>query len=163
MCCDDVQEQCFGAELMSPAPMNDESEALSIVTVAMLEDLGYTVDYSRADPAYTKDNLNASCVCEFDDGPTTNRMLDGTEEEEDDQSLIEDEPPTTLLSDKGRATVLDYAEKELEKMNELAASFMLNSADEQDEEDWVAVVGVIGITVMYVEDGHAHSMYVPNR
>jgi Leishmanolysin len=59
--CGHWDEDCLGSELMT-GYLNSGFNPLSRITVATLQDLGYTVDYSTAD-AFTRNNLNASCVC----------------------------------------------------------------------------------------------------
>ena len=63
---DDVEcsywsEMCFQNEIMS-AVQALGPEPISTVTLGALEDLGYMVDYTNADP-YTASNLDQSCVC----------------------------------------------------------------------------------------------------
>lgn len=150
-----LQEACFINEIMSPRPDgNGTSEKLSVVTVALLEDLGYKVDYSQADPTYTRDDLNASCVCGGNErSPASSRMLLLVGEPEEEEA----EPPTPIpsLSDEERATVVEYAQEELEKMNKVAAAYM--------SDDDNGAVGIPGMTVVFMqEDGTVHSVYVPN-
>lgn len=53
-------EDCFQSELMTG--VNSGGLELSRISIASLEDLGYTVDYSQAAP-FPVDLLNPSCVC----------------------------------------------------------------------------------------------------
>lgn len=53
-------EECFMGELMTGA--SSDGLDLSILTIAALDDLGYTVDYSKADPFDTS-QMNPNCVC----------------------------------------------------------------------------------------------------
>lgn len=51
----------MGSELMT-GYLSSGPSPLSRITVATLEDLGYTVDYSTAD-TFTSSDLDQSCVC----------------------------------------------------------------------------------------------------
>lgn len=126
--------------------VNADTLPLSTVTVAMLEDLGYSVDYSQAD-AFTKADLNASCVC--DDTDPSLRLLMGEE------PVRGEVPERSVLSMKGKRNVMAYAKEELKRINEIAMSYMVNN------DDGVAV-GVPGITIMYLEDGEIYTEYVMN-
>ena len=53
-------ESCFQTELMTGVNTGDQE--LSRMSIATLEDMGYVVDYSQADP-FTADQLNPACVC----------------------------------------------------------------------------------------------------
>ncbi len=53
-------ESCFQTELMTGVNTGDQE--LSRLSIATLEDMGYVVDYSQADP-YTVDQMDPSCVC----------------------------------------------------------------------------------------------------
>lgn len=139
-----VQNTCFGDELMT-ATRGTQPSLISNVTIALLEDLGYKVDYSQA-ATYTRDDLAAFCVCDGNDGST--RML----QEQKEESPPLERPP---ISDRGRLMAIEYAQKELKRMNQIAASYMMKSN---------ATVAVPGMTVMFVDsDGVAQSMYVRNK
>ncbi|GAX19817.1 hypothetical protein FisN_11Lh317 [Fistulifera solaris] len=68
--CGHWDEDCFLGELMTG--FSTDGLELSILTVAALDDLGYTVDYSRADPFDTS-KMSPDCVC-------NRRELQGTTE-----------------------------------------------------------------------------------
>jgi hypothetical protein len=59
--CRHWSEQCLVNELMTTA-LDEGSNPLSRITVGGLEDLGYVVDYSNVG-AYTRDNIDPSCLC----------------------------------------------------------------------------------------------------
>ena len=59
--CGHWDEECMGSELMT-GYLDEFRNPLSRITVATLEDLGYTVDYSTADN-FTRSDLNPNCVC----------------------------------------------------------------------------------------------------
>lgn len=56
-----LDTSCFAHELMSGGIISD-SQSLSRISVAMLEDRGYNVDFSQADD-FMKENLDQSCTC----------------------------------------------------------------------------------------------------
>jgi hypothetical protein len=74
--CSHWDEVCMGSELMTGflEKNDDETHPLSRITIAGLGDLGYTVDYTTADP-YTVDNLDDSCHCVKTTPPPRTRQL----------------------------------------------------------------------------------------
>lgn len=81
-------ETCFKTELMT-STLSGTENPLSRVTIGTLQDLGYTVDYSTADP-FDASNLDASCICD-------NRRLHGDsrmsrrEEESDKDAAVREQ------------------------------------------------------------------------
>lgn len=77
--CGHWDETCLRAELMTPFINSGVTDPLSRITVASMEDLGYRVDYSKAD-AYGRADIGTSCVCNrraLRDGPSgESRPLD---------------------------------------------------------------------------------------
>lgn len=61
-------ENCFGNELMTG--IADKPSPFSILTIASVEDLGYTVNYEEADN-FDKDDLNSTCCTKM----KNNRLL----------------------------------------------------------------------------------------
>jgi Leishmanolysin len=59
--CGHWDEECMGNELMTGF-LGPSTSPLSRITVATLQDLGYQVDYSKAD-AFGRSDLAASCTC----------------------------------------------------------------------------------------------------
>ena len=64
--CTHWEAVCFDNEIMTPL-IDAGANPLSRVTVATLEDLGYTVDYKAAD-SYT--SFNQTCKCNRDPAST---------------------------------------------------------------------------------------------
>ena len=62
--CSHWDEECMGSELMTGFLENNNQSGhpLSRISIAGLDDLGYTVDYSTAD-TYTVDDLDETCQC----------------------------------------------------------------------------------------------------
>jgi Leishmanolysin len=59
--CGHWDEECMGNELMTGF-LGPSTSPLSRITVGTLQDLGYQVDYSKAD-AFGRSDLAASCTC----------------------------------------------------------------------------------------------------
>jgi len=63
-------DTCLLNEIMTDSFHGDSSSgsstarAISSITLAALEDLGYTVDYNQTDAFTLEDNLNSSCTCQ---------------------------------------------------------------------------------------------------
>ena len=62
--CTHWDEECMGSELMTGflEKNNQSTHPLSRISIAGLDDLGYSVDYSTAD-TFTADDLNKNCKC----------------------------------------------------------------------------------------------------
>jgi Leishmanolysin len=60
--CAHWDDTCLVDELMTGSLLQGSKAILSRITVASLQDLGYSVDYTQAD-TYTKDNLGPNCAC----------------------------------------------------------------------------------------------------
>lgn len=136
-----LNQQCFRNEVMTPTQDNTATKPLSVVTLALLEDLGYTVDYSKADP-FDKSDLDPSCVCD-------STRADGGR-------LLQEEKPRPParrpLSKRGLDSIVAYATTKLEAVNSADMPYMRSN-------DGVAV-GIPGMMVMYMEEGEIYSQYV---
>lgn len=140
-----LRESCFMSELMTPTK-SEFASPLSALTIAVIEDLGYTVDYSQADASFTRADLNASCVCDNSVSNTTNAILKRRLEEQPQQS------------DEGQTKAIKYAKKELKEMNKKAMTSIMNgpNADRRG-------VNIPGMSIVYLdEDGTIRSVYVSN-
>jgi hypothetical protein len=60
--CSHRDEPCLRHEIMTPAISLNNNYIISSVTIGALEDLGYKVDYSKADN-YTNAHINRTCMC----------------------------------------------------------------------------------------------------
>jgi Leishmanolysin len=60
--CSHWAERCLGRELMTGFANPGSRNPLSRITIGSLDDMGYAVDYTQADP-YGAANLNSTCVC----------------------------------------------------------------------------------------------------
>jgi Leishmanolysin len=65
--CNHWDEECLVDELMTGVLRRGSSPMLSRITIGSLQDLGYKVNYNKADK-YTKANLGPGCTC-----PSTRR------------------------------------------------------------------------------------------
>jgi len=86
--CGHWDDSCFIHELMTG--FDSGSMPLSRLTVAGLEDLGYEVDYSKADP-YDYHDLNKTCVCVW-----VNEQQEQEEEQPKDDSDADDTTSITI-------------------------------------------------------------------
>jgi Leishmanolysin len=75
--CRNFDEECFNDEIMtSTLPISSSTmPIISRLTVATLQDLGYTVNYPAAD-LYSTSNMNPNCVCSTN--TNTRRRRDGS-------------------------------------------------------------------------------------
>jgi len=75
--CGHWDDECFKGEIMTGYASGNM--AMSTMTLASLEDMGFTVDYSRADP-YSASDMASMCKCSgatVDDGATTSTITSG--------------------------------------------------------------------------------------
>lgn len=59
--CGHWDEECMGSELMT-GYLDPVKNPLSRISIAALEDMGYLVDYTTADP-FTSDDVDSNCLC----------------------------------------------------------------------------------------------------
>jgi hypothetical protein len=126
-------EKCFKNELMTGYLSTKYANPISKLTIAALDDLGYEVDYSKAQPY----SPTADC-CKGN----LQRML---------QDFFE-EPTKPELSERGRKTAEDYGRKTLDQIHEEAP-------DNHDTEDLI-YVGDSFLSVMYEENGFVYQIDV---
>lgn len=95
-------EDCFQSELMTG--FNTGSQELSRMSIATLEDMGYEVDYSRAD-SFSAKQLNPNCVCNSNDSkdgaPWTTKKV--YKSKSDTRSLQASEQARQQAIDYGKA------------------------------------------------------------
>jgi hypothetical protein len=110
------------------------------MTIASLNDLGYTVDYSQAD-AFGKSDLNPSCTC-------GRRSLQATK-------VAKSPPPQRRLSPKGRQEAVLYGKRLLAEAQEKRdlSGRSGNDATVENERDQIA-------TVFYMENDHIFDVVV---
>ena len=171
--CGHWDETCFGSELMTGKTNGLTTLPLSRITIAGLEDLGYTVDYSQAQTYTCSTEMDASCVCACSsrralfDGAV--RPIDDTTGNEEDRMEMEEieevlsqQPKRRKnhrrLSDEGREAAIAQGKSLLEsrKQERSATSYsLLNS-----EGDGGVYIGDQVINILYMEDGHIFDVLV---
>ena len=104
--CGHWSESCFTNEVMTSAANN--YLPVSRLTIAGLEDLGYKVDYSRADK-YGVANLNTNCRC-------NNRVRRNLFSGHYNQSSVKGSE--RRLSQEGRLSAINYGQQILDETRE---------------------------------------------
>jgi len=140
--------ECMGRELLTATIEPNTGTALSRVTIGALDDLGYVVDYSMADPSYTRIDISLGCRC-------FRRM----NEDGDDELAFEEIRPKKqrkLLSKKGYDTVYKYGKAFLDEQEELAIALEERSAIPEG----LVFVGNTSVNVLYIEEGTIYSVTV---
>jgi hypothetical protein len=146
---------------------SDNSNRLSRVTVAGLQDLGYSVDYTNTD-AYSCLFMDISCVCTCSkrglrgaiaDGAV--RPIGGRGDEHDDAEQAAAETRRNKrrrLSDEGRAEAIAYGKSILEtrtKERSTAGFSLLNN-----DGDGGIYIGDKVVNVFYMENGEKYDVLV---
>jgi hypothetical protein len=117
---------------------------LSRITIATLEDIGYKVDYSTADP-YGVANLNPSCIC----NETQRRLVRGVSHESRSRRR-------RRLSDESRQDAIDYGQSLLLQRSQ---PFLIGGSTGEDD-DGLIYVGDKFVTVFVEENGVIHDVVV---
>jgi hypothetical protein len=97
--CTHWDDSCLKNELMTGF-LNEGSSAtnpLSRITIATLDDLGYSVDYSKAD-SYTRSNVKSSCLCNNNRSLMTSNTTTGTSTIQQHHSLRARDGSSTIIS-----------------------------------------------------------------
>jgi len=126
-------ESCFNREFMTGA-IDSDFNAISILTIASLEDIGYEVNYTAADP-YDGSNTGGGCCL-----PSIT------------VEIVQNHP---TLSEAGRAAAIAYGQEELRK-SQLTGDTMQYMQEESD----VLYIGDLFTAVLYQEDGWIHEVKV---
>jgi Leishmanolysin len=129
--CGHWDEGCLKSELMT-GYLNSGLNPLSRISIASLEDLGYSVDYSSAE-SYTRNDVLSSCRC--------------------GQRLLSDSSTTKRrsLSPETYGMALEYGRSILKTRQSLATSFTFRDGF-NDLLDDVIYVGD-KVVMVFVEDG----------
>jgi len=122
---------------------------LSRVTVASLEDMGYTVDYANAD-AFTTEDLNPSCLCR-----RRRNLWDG----EHGEVLMMDTPEKqhNLDSKPLREDLRQYA---IQYGREVLQESASASAHVNDSDGGPIYVGDQQVSIIMIQDGELYSVIV---
>lgn len=140
--CGHWAENCFRSEVMTSAA--GSVLPFSRLTIAGLEDLGYEVDYSQADP-FTASDMNPQCRC---NNRVRQRFL---EEEIPEDGVFNLGGHERRLSDEGREEAIAYGKEVLAKNRE---DMPIAPSD-----DAVDVGGEI-VFIIYMEQGVIYSVMV---
>jgi len=132
----------------------------SRVTIAGLEDLGYTVDYAQAE-TYTSANMGSSCLCNAATrglGELVNGAVRPFPNEEDVENV---EPKNRRrLSDEGRNAAMAFGTSILESRTEQRSGIKFNLLNSDGDNG--ACIGDKVISVLYLEDGKYFDVLVTN-
>ncbi len=151
-------EDCFLGELMTG--VSTDGLELSILTVAALDDLGYTVDYSRADPFDTS-KMSPDCVC-------NRRQLRGTAENDIPEVFTYQNVgklPISHISTAGSSSLRPPLSEEGDRIARAHGMAILDAnhewknaylKDEQAEQ----YIGDQIIVVLYMENGYKYTVMV---
>ena len=143
--CAHWSQDCFGGEELM-GPVESANSALSKITLGSLQDMGYQVDYSKAD--FTNGAFfQSKCQC--------NRRLE--EEAFGTNMTMSDIKPRRQLSDEGRAIAEAYG---LSVLEETRAEIEQTQSLLPMEDENVADIGGHVVAVMYEEDGFAYDVIV---
>jgi trimeric autotransporter adhesin len=105
--CKHWDEECLVDELMTGILVAGSKPLLSRITIGLLADLGYQVDYSKAD-TYTKANLGPGCTCRRRTERSLAEMDHGDTLQLGSQSQPGVQP--RRLSDKLRQSAIEYGQ-----------------------------------------------------
>ena len=148
--CGHFDEACLQHELMTGFASG--GLPMSRITVGTLEDLGYEVDYSKAD-LFGQSELADECVCNADRKLGTNDNFN--------RRMLKAKPPQhqkrRKLSAQGRAIATEYGRAHLASMK-LSTSSLSSWRTPNGQE--LQYVGDRSVHVLYHENGHIHGVHV---
>jgi hypothetical protein len=154
--CSHWSDECFVDELMTG--FSSGAMPISRVTIGSMEDMGYEVDYSAADP-FTAADLSPTCQCS-----NLEAALQGDDTFKSKNATITTRPAVTgtkqlgggrrrKLSDVGRTKAFEYGEMLLLERKIKRKSIV-------QENDSVLYVGDRIVVVLYEEEGHLYGVEV---
>lgn len=143
--CAHWQEYCLKSEMMTPTANADLP--ISRMTIASLEDLGYTVDYGAADN-YFPGRLNPACRCNLD--RVRRRLSDNQTNSIEDNRHAQQQ--RRRLSEEGYQAALAYGKKEIAENQQSMALF--------PGDDQLSDLGTEMIYVLYLENDVVHHIMV---
>lgn len=166
--CSHWDDNCFVDELMTG--FSSGAMPISRVTVASMEDMGYEVDYSAADP-FTAADLGPSCKCNNLEAGKTLRLEGSSMISSQSQAGTQDKNATVMerptiagtkqlgsgrrrkLSDVGRTHAFEYGEM-------LLLERKMKRKNIVQENDSVLYVGDRIVVVLYEEEGELYGVEV---
>jgi hypothetical protein len=136
---------------MSSDYNNTTVDPISRMTIASLADLGYQVDYSKAD-SFRKEDLDPSCTCNNSTGRRTleDNAMAGP-------AATVDTVPRRHLSSTGRQQAITYG-KTILAANKPPSSFVLR--DGLYQQDDVVYIGDQVVSVFVMENGSIFDVVV---
>lgn len=164
--CSHWSDDCFVDELMTG--FSSGAMPISRVTIGSLEDMGYEVDYSAADP-FTAADLSPSCTCTNLEEGATLKLDDSSKISS--QSLVANQTAIMQrpaiqntkqlgkgrrrkLSDTGRTKAFEYGEMLLLERKIKRKNIIVQ------ENDSLLYVGDRIVTVLYEEEGELYGVEV---
>jgi Leishmanolysin len=157
--CGHWDEECMGNELMTGF-LGPSTSPLSRITVGTLQDLGYQVDYSKAD-AFGRSDLAASCTCR--------RRLRQKERAMLDMKHGKVFSVTSVATSSGRSTIGDsrrHLSESAEAMAiEAGLEYLQTNAQQANETQVVDDVGITYVadkvvSVLVLENGEIYGVTV---
>ena len=133
------QQECLQNELMTTGDLSLEGNPLSALTIGLMKDIGYGVNYDAAD--------------EFDGSDTTCCFVDATE------NVAASKPNKRVLSDAAKARATEYGLKIL-KENQLSSEEVAKKLATEAPD--IMYLGDKFITVLMEENGNVHGVHVTN-
>jgi Leishmanolysin len=147
--CNHWSEACLGQELMTPT--SGGLNQLSRITVGSLHDMGYQVDYSKAD-SFTKADLAPSCTCPARRLRGQDQSPPGEMDGATSEGFSSSHPPRRHLSEAAKAQAIEAGLKYLDTRAQLANHTVLPPG--------VKYVGDKAVSVLMMEDGEIHGVLV---
>jgi len=133
------QEECLQNELLTTGDLSLEGNPLSALTIGLMKDIGYGVNYEAAD--------------EFDGSDTTCCIADATE------NVAASKPNNRVLSDAAKARATEYGLKILRE-SRLSSEEVAKLETEAPD---IIYVGDKFITVFIEEYGNVHGVHVTSN
>lgn len=147
-------EECLQNELMTGL-LSSAVSPLSNITIGSLNDLGYVVDYSKADP-YTASNVNPACLCnrrELNEYPL---VLNKNDDDPSIRSSHEHRANHRKLSEEGLTIATNYGQKLLQDNNKF---YNTRSNEVRINQD-LNYVAHLGIRIYYYKNDIIHDIWV---
>jgi hypothetical protein len=157
------------SELMTGFLDKNGSNPLSRVTIAGLDDLGYTVDYATAD-TYTKSNLNTDCQCNKSSGRLRS-VLDMSDKGTAHQFGVKSSSSRQRrrISDEAYQIAMNYGlsilQERAETMKVVSSSVVING-NGNTSGNTAPVTRYIGdqiVSVLVEDDGEIYGVMVINQ
>jgi Leishmanolysin len=147
--CSHWDDRCLDRELMTGFANPGVSNPLSRITIGSLDDMGYAVDYTRADP-YGAANVNISCLC----GRHRRRLGLQSDSLPDSPPMKSDTLRNLALNGTARQKAIEYGQ-------EILAEKAKSSSSRSGNSEWT-YIGDQQVIVLY-HDGNGIQDVVVNK